>query len=84
MSREELNFFGGHINELDNLNRRYLWKILYDHVKLGMMKIEDFWKVLIDNLRDEQTEEIVLILLGRVHWLVTNGFIEPEMMRVDA
>ena len=43
MSLDELRFFGGVLEKLDLVNRCYLWRILFDHVKTGVLNIEDFW-----------------------------------------
>ena len=35
MSESELIYFGQIMDELDTVNRCYVWRILFDHVKMG-------------------------------------------------
>ena len=45
LREEELKFFGAVLKEndsLDNVNRAYLWRILWSHVQSGDLKIKDF------------------------------------------
>jgi len=66
MSQDELKFFGAGLDKLDTVNRCYLWRILWDHVKMGQLKIEDFWQVFIEKIKKETNEEVILLLLQKI------------------
>ena len=82
MTEEELRFFGNELEKLDAVNRCYMWFILFDHVKMGMLSIEDFWHVVLTKFREETNEDVVLFLLEKISWLLRCGFIDADLMKV--
>mmetsp|Transcript_29662 Transcript_29662/g.39433 ORF Transcript_29662/g.39433 Transcript_29662/m.39433 type:complete len:171 (+) Transcript_29662:1750-2262(+) len=83
MSTDELRFFGSVLDKLNTVNRCYMWRILFDHVKMGSLKIDDFWQVLLAKFRAETNEEVVLLLLDKIHWLLHSGFIDADLMTTE-
>ena len=46
MQDKELQFFGGILDKLDTVNRCYMWRILFSHVSMGKLRIDDFLPIL--------------------------------------
>ena len=82
MSEQELIYFGQIMDQLDTVNRCYVWRILFDHVKMGQLKIENFWSIFFDKIKSETNEEVVLYLLQKISWLKTTGFIDSSRFSI--
>ena len=75
---EEIDFFGRLIGEhgsLDNVNRAYMWRILWSHVQSGDLKIDKFVSMIEQTIRVESSEEIVLFLLDKLSYCIKMGFL---------
>lgn len=68
------------MDKLNTVNRCYMWRILFDHVRMGHLKIDDFWRVFIRFFKDEKNEDLTIYLLNKIKWLVEVGFIDSELM----
>lgn len=81
MSEDELRFFGDILDKLDTVNRCYLWRILWSHVKRGRLTIDDYMSIFINKFSNESNEDVVLFLLDKVSWLVSLGLIDKPLMK---
>ena len=69
LSEEEIEFFGTQLMEmesLDFLNRSYLWRILWSHVRSCATTIEYFTDTLSIGLLKEPNEYVIMFLLEKL------------------
>lgn len=81
MSVEELRFFGGILDKFETLNRCYIWRLLWSHVKRGVLRIDEYLSIFLKKLGKESNEDAVLFLLNKINWLVSMGLIDKSMMK---
>ena len=66
LSQEEINFFGTQLTEiesLDSLNRAYLWRILWSHVRSGATTIKYYMDTISAGLPKELNEDVIVSCL---------------------
>ena len=69
------------LDSLDNLNREYVWRILWSHVRSGDATIKYFTDILSESLGKENNEDVIIFLLGRLSYCLSMGFFYGDQMR---
>jgi len=81
MSEEEIEKFGENIASLDKVNRCYVWRIFWSHVKSGELKIKHFLAFCGERLLAEDNEDIILFLLAKLKYCIDMGFLNADQMK---
>ena len=79
---EEIEFFGQLLemkeNGLGSVNRSYIWRILWSHVKSGDLKIKHFYALVGENILKEDNEDIVRFLLQKMQYCLDQGLLMSD------
>lgn len=78
LQKEDMNQFAEMLSDVDTLNRCYLWRILYDQVRLKALKPINFIDIVCKNILLEQEEKMLPYILGRVNYIVDYGLIAKD------
>ena len=85
LREEEIEFFGNLIenkhDSLDSVNRWYIWRILWSHVRSGDLKIKHFMALAGENIGRESIEDIVRFLLQKIQYCLNMGLIYADQMK---
>ena len=65
-----MNFFMENITLMDEVNRTYMWHILYDHVLMNQTEPREFFLTVVENIEAETQEMIIPFLLAKCGWIV--------------
>ena len=67
-----------YLKNVDDLNRSYLWRILFDQVRLKRMPPIKFIEIVVMHFLDEKVEAIIPYILGQVSFILSMGLINKE------
>ena len=76
LDRHSAEYFQEHLSSIDTVNRCYLWRILFDHVRLLKISPQDFLTAVNAHLLQESETQIIEFIIEKVNWIVDNGLVE--------
>ena len=76
LDQTSIEFFLENLSQVDTVNRCYLWRILFDHVRLLKISPMDYITAVQSHLLNEPEGQIVTFILEKVCWIVEHGLVE--------
>ena len=64
------------LSTVDTVNRCYLWRILFDHVRLLKISPMDYITTVQSHLLNESEGQMDTFILEKVCWIVEHGLVE--------
>ena len=65
-----------YLSKIDTLNRCYLWRVLFDHVRLLKISPLEFVTAVQSHLLAETEAQIIPYILERVCWILEHGILD--------
>ena len=76
LDKTSTEFFLENLSQVGMANRCYLWRILFDQVRLIKISPMEFLTAVQTHLLPETEGQIVTFILEKVCWIVENGLVE--------